>query len=402
MSLLNRFKPQPIPRAAGVTYRATVVTLAARFMDELLSGLPDVLMPTIRATLGLSYAQVALLPLALNYVGAVIEPIAGLLMDVWQRKWLMAFGAAVVGVAVMVMGIAPTFAIMLLGFALYGVGSGPLAHSADVTLVETHPQAPDRIYARSTLIDTVGALLAPLLVTVTVLLGMGWRGLLVAAGASSVVYALIIWRTRFAAQKGELAEGESVWRAFGRNIRDVLGNRRALLWLAFLFVFQIFETPFVFKTIWLNEQVGMSQALIGVYVALEMGVGIVSLLFLDRWLQRTHHLRILAVACSGLLLLYPLWLGLPGIWSRFLLVLPLIFLQAVIWPISKAQSLASAPGKGGTVSAAQSLFGFVPFSVIFAFGAEQFDLTSTMLWTLVIALVLLLVLIALLARSERG
>lgn len=121
-------------------------------MDELLSGLPDVLMPTIRAALGLSYAQVALLPLVLNYVAAVVEPIAGLLMDVWQRKWLMAFGAAVVGVAVMVMGIAPTFLIMLLGFALYGVGSEPLAHSADVTLVETHPDAPDRIYARATLI----------------------------------------------------------------------------------------------------------------------------------------------------------------------------------------------------------------------------------------------------------
>ena len=77
-----------------------------------------------------------------------------------------------------------------------------------------------------------------------------------------------------------------------------------------------------------------------------MGVGIVSFLFLDRWLQRTHHLRILPLPVP-VAAVYPLWLGLPGIWSRFLLVLPLIFLQAVIWPISKAQSLASAPGKGG-------------------------------------------------------
>jgi hypothetical protein len=234
------------------------------------------------------------------------------------------------------------------------------------------------------------------------LLGLGWRGLLVAVGASSVVYAVIIWRTRFAEQTGKLAEGESVWRAFGRNIRDVLRNRRTMLWLAFLFVFQIFETPFVFKTIWLNEQVGMDQAVIGVYVALEMAIGIVTLLYLDRWLQRTNYLYILTIAIIGLLFVLPLWLLLPGMWTRFLLALPFSFFVSVIWPISKAQSLASAPGKGGTVSAAQSLFGFVPFSVIFALGAEQFDLTSTMLWTHLVALGLMLVLIVLLARVGRG
>ena len=111
----------------------------------------------------------------------------------------------------------------------------------------------------------------------------------------------------------------------------------------------------------------MSQALIGIYRVVEMAVGIVNLVFLDRWLVRTGYRRILLWASLGLLVLYPIWLLTPGIWQRLVLSLPISFLFTVYWPIGKAQSLASVPGRGGTITAVQSLIGLVPLPLFLGF-----------------------------------
>lgn len=396
-----KLKIKSIPRREDVSNRMMVVSLAARFMDELLGGVPTVLMPTIRAVLGLSYVQVSLLSLALNYVAAVIEPVAGLLIDIWKRPWLMAGGAAFIGVAVAIMGAAPTFTILLLGFAIYGVGSGPLAHTADVVMVEAYPEAPSRIYARSTLVDTVGALLAPLLVTITVALNLSWRWLMIGLGLSGLIYAVLILRTRFPRPLNgdDEDEGLSILQAMKKNLKAVFSNRNAKLWLLFLFVHAVSEAPYQFTAIWLREQVGMSQALIGIYVALEMAVGIVSLLYLDRWLARSNRRRIIQIASLGVIVLYPAWLFLPGVWTRFVLALPLNFLLAVFWPVGKSQSLASIPGKGGAVTAVHSLTALVPVALFFGLLAEAITLTGAMLVVQVGAMAVLLLLGWLLPQS---
>ncbi|MCI0399128.1 MAG: MFS transporter [Chloroflexi bacterium] len=392
MSLKVQIKP--IPRAEGISHRLVLIGLGGRFTDELLSGLPAVLMPTIRAQLGLSYTQVSLLGLALNYVAATIEPVGALLIDVWKRPWLMAWGAAGVGLATAVMGLAPTFAILLLGFAIYGLASGPLAHTADVVLVEAYPQNAGRIFARATLLDTVGALLAPLLVSATVWLGLEWRWLLVSLGLSSLVYAVLILRTPFPPPaNGHEQAGLSLRQALTGNVKAVLANRAALGWLLLLLALTILETPATFTAIWLREQVGMSQALIGVYTAVQMAVGILCLAVLDRWLQVMSARRILQLATLGLLVLYPAWLFLPGIWTRFALAIPINFLFSVYWPIGKGQSLASAPGRGGTVTAMEALFSFIPFPLLFGLLAQWTTLTTAMFWVYVGAPLLLLLVI---------
>jgi len=162
----------------------------------------------------------------------VIEPIAGLLIDIWKRRWLMAFGAAGVGIATVVMGVAPTFTILLLGFAIYGLASGPLAHTADVVLVEAYPKAPDRIFTRATLLDNFGALLSSLLVSITFILRLEWRWLMIALGLSGLIYAVIIFTTRFPPRQNESSTDEArsssdAW----TNIRTVLTSKQALSWL---------------------------------------------------------------------------------------------------------------------------------------------------------------------------
>ncbi len=403
--LFTILKPLPLARRSDVSRRAAILSFGARFADELLSGLPDVLMPTIRSQLGLSLTQVSLLGLTLNYVAAGVELINGLLIDIWQRRWLMAWGAAGIALAIITIGLAPTFIVLLLGYAIYGLASGPLAHTADVVLIEAYPDAPDRIYARATLVDTLGALLAPLLVSIAILAGVEWRMLLLLVGAAGLAYAALIVRTSFPAPgRAEGQQQFGFWGDVRQNVRAVLVSPRALSWLLFLFLFDVFETSAIFQTIWLYEDAGMSQALIGVYKAIEFGVGVVSLLVLDRWLERAGFRRVLLIACAGLLLLAPAWLLAPGIWSRFVIGVPLNFLAAVVWPIGRGQSLASVPGRAGAITAVSSLFGAIPLPLLFGLLAEAITLTAAMLWVSVGALLLLtiLVLVAPLAAEQNA
>jgi MFS family permease len=291
----------------------------------------------------------------------------------------MAWGAAGIGLATAVIGAAPTFGMLLLGFAIYGLASGPLAHTADVVMVEAYPDDASRIYTRSTLIDNIGALLAPLLVTVTIWLNLSWRWLMIALGFSSIIYAILILRTRFPRPINDQEnEGQSMGQLMRKNIKLVLSNRTAVLWLLFLFVHEFAETPYQFTSIWLREQAGMSQALVGLYIVVELAVGIVSLLYLDRWLARSSQRQIIRTACLGVLILYPAWLFLPGILTRFVLALPLNFLLTVFWPIGKSQSLASVPGNAGAVSAIHSMVALVPLSLFFGLLAEAITLTGAM------------------------
>ncbi len=369
-----------LPRSPNFSTLQVMLAYGGRFSDELMSGLPDVLMPTIQQLLGLSLAQVALLRQTMLWVSQVIDPVHGLLLDVWDRKWLMGLGAVGIGLSILCMGLAPTFGLLLLAYALYGAAGGPLTHTGDVLVVEAYPTVPDRAYTRSVLFDTIGAALAPLLVALVFWLGLDWRWLLVSMGGSALVYAGLILRTGFPrSAHGQKEMDTPLWHTLMGNMREVLANRQARRWLIFLFVLEVLETPFVLKTVWLAQEVGMSQGVVGIYVAAEMGVGIVSLLVLDRWRARSDTGHVLRVVTVAVALLFPLWLFVPGVISRFLLMVPLTFFFAMFWPISKARALTSAPGRAGAVTAVSSLFGFLPLPILFGLLAQAIGLSTAML-----------------------
>ena len=371
-------KPEPIPRAEGVSTRAVNLGLLGRFTDELFSGLPLVLMPSIRTRVGFSYTQIGVLWLTLSYVAAVVEPISGLLIDVWRRHRLLAWGAAGSGIALVVIGVAPSYLLLLIGFALYGAASGPLAHTADVVLVEAHPDAPARIYARSTLLDTFGALLGPLTVTVGIWAGLDWRWILVGVGLWGPCYAALILRTEFPPPSGDHEAGAPLIATFRRNLASALASRTAMLWLLFLFAQEIVDAPLPLRSVWLVDDVGMSQGLVGLYVAVELVASLVAIAYLDRWLQRASSRSILGTAVLALFILYPAWFSVPGVWAKFAIGIPLGFFAGVLWPVAQAELLSSVPGRAGALTALRSTFSFVPLTLLVGVLAEWQGLTLSM------------------------
>jgi hypothetical protein len=143
--------------------------------------------------------------------------------------------------------------------------------------------------------------------------------------------------------------------------------------------FDVLEAPHALKYVWLHENVGLDQGAVAAYAVGENVVGLISLMLLDRWLARFGSRRVVIGVSVGLLLLFPAWVVAPGIAPRVALGIPLAFLHALLWPISRTRALVSVPGRAGAVSAVNNLLSVLPFAIGFGALAEWIGLTSAML-----------------------
>ncbi|HEX6606012.1 MAG TPA: MFS transporter, partial [Chloroflexia bacterium] len=83
-------EPSRAPASARRTLRRiglfSLTLLVVEFLDEFVFGAREAAWPLIRDDLGLSYAQVGVLLGLPNIVGNLVEPVLGILGDVWRRR----------------------------------------------------------------------------------------------------------------------------------------------------------------------------------------------------------------------------------------------------------------------------------------------------------------------------
>lgn len=373
---LDRLEPDP-----AVTERAIGLAFTARFVDEVTSGAWLVLSPVFRRAFGLTLVQVGLLSQVLAWVALVVEPVTASLIDVASRRRLMAFGASAIAGSMLVTGTSPSYVILLLGAALFGLGSGPLAHTADVLIVQSFPRAPERAFTRATVLDTAGAMLGPALVAGAAALGVSWRVVLVGLGTGAAAYAAAIASTRFPAPAKRAAAGPTRFATAVAEMREALGRtavRRAVL---VLLCFELFEAAFVLKYVWLHEEVGLSEAAVAVWGAAEQVVAFGALALLDRWLRNVPGAHVLRHASLALVALPVAWVAVPGLWGRILLGIPLAFAQAIVWPVAKSRSLATAPDLAGAAQTITTLFPLLPIALVVAWLAQHLGMGPSMALT---------------------
>lgn len=359
--------------------RATVLALFARFTDELCSGLLVVLMPTLRARLGLTVGQVGWCFQAMASVGAVVEPTSGVAIDLIRRRPLLVGGAAAWAAALLLAAGAESFGWLVAAFALVGLAYGPLANTADVVLVEAHPAAVERIASRSTALDTVGALLTPAAIAVASAVGVDARLLLVGAGLGALGYAWLLVGTILPPPTTR-AEGVRTGVEVAAGLRAVLADRSARTWIAALLLVELVDPLEVFEPVWLGDVVGVSQTLVAVHVATGTVASLLALLAVDRWLADHDGRALLAAASVASLVAFPAWLLVPGFVAKLVLVVLRDAATAPLWPIVHARALAAVPGRAGAVTALTALSGLLPIHAAFGWVAEQVGLTRSMLW----------------------
>lgn len=276
----------------------------------------------------------------------------------------MAAGAAAMAASAALMGAARWYWVLLVGFALYGVGGGPLTHTADVVVVEIFPGEPTRAFARATFLDTAGALMGPGLIAGLSAAGVSWRRGLIGSAAWVAAYAVGASATTFPSAPRARRDEAHLLREVIDGMRAALSNPRARRALTVLFAFELFESAFVLKYVWLHDSLHLSQADVALWAAGEQLVHLGALVILDRLLRHRPARTVFRVASSLLVFLPAAWVYAPGLAGRILVALPLALVQPLIWPMAKGDLLTVDSTTSGAIQAVTTLFPLVPLGLM--------------------------------------
>jgi FSR family fosmidomycin resistance protein-like MFS transporter len=136
--------------AAHYTTFFAVTLLAIEFLDEFVFGIREAAWPLIRTDLGLGYAQIGLLLSVPSVVSDLVEPVLGILGDVWRRH-LVVLGGGVFALALLLTALSRGFPALLTVFILLYPASGAFVTLSQATLMDADASRHEQNMARGPL-----------------------------------------------------------------------------------------------------------------------------------------------------------------------------------------------------------------------------------------------------------
>ena len=210
----------------------------SHFFHLILAGL----FPWLKSAFSLSYSELGLLMTVFFVVSGVGQAVAGFVVDrVGARRVLFA-GLALLGVGALILAAAPSYAMLMLGSLVAGVGNS-VFHPADYTLLNQRVSKQRLAYAFSAhgVSGNIGWGVAPVFLA-AVAMSADWRTALLAAGAIPFAVLLLLFLNRDAL--GELPQPGAGAAAAATAAAKSAGKGGALdflrlpaVWLCFGFFF---------------------------------------------------------------------------------------------------------------------------------------------------------------------
>jgi predicted MFS family arabinose efflux permease len=312
--------------------------------DEWFTFLPAGAMESIRADLGLSYAQAGLL-LALLPAGGVLGVVLMAAADFVSRRALGAGGAFVFAVCMLVFATGRSFVALAIASFVWGASSDAFVHATQLALAELAGDELDGILARTNLLGSVGELLGPLTLAGAVGLGLGSRSVFAFGGVLMLAYAAWLTMQRLPPPRPDGSTPWSVMRAVGRDVRVW---RLAAIWA----LSALLEMPYLgFLIATLEETRGVSAAVATLLVVSVFAGGIATYAALAVVSRQFSERSRFVVASIGLLVTTVLMLAAP--WALAVSVVGIGFgaATALLWVALQSASFRLRPGQVGTTQA---------------------------------------------------
>jgi FSR family fosmidomycin resistance protein-like MFS transporter len=365
------------------------VFLAIEFLDEFVFGAREAAWPLIRSDLGLTYARIGLLLAVPNLVGALIQPLFGVLGDAGHRRRVILGGGVTFVLALVLTWGANGFGMLLLAFALLGPASGAFVSLSQASFMDADPAARERNMARWVVAGSVGVVLGPLFLAGAVALGIGWRGAFLGCAIVTIPLLAVVARVRTATeQTGSIAEA----------VRTTIGAIRrveVLRWLGLLELTDLLGDVLLgFVALYFVDVAGGTPAVGALAVAVLGLAGLAGDTLLLRILRRMRGDAWLRLGAAGALVAYPAFLLVPWIPAKLTLLALLAVLRAGWYAIPKARLFDQLHGSSGAAVALSDLGGLFGSLLPIGLGvlAQQAGL-GTAMWVLLGAPVALLILL---------
>ena len=371
----------------------TLPFLLIEFLDELVFGVNEAAWPLIRTDLRLSYLQIGLLLSVPGIVAAILEPLLGILGDVWKRRLLILGGGIFFALACLLTGLSTGFVFLLAALCIFYPASGAFVSLSQSSLMDTNPERHEHNMARWSLAGSLGVVLGPLLLSGLAFIGFGWRGVFIALAGLSVLVLLFVWQRLPNAPLGlqPLPRLRDVWNGL-RNALAALRRGEALRWLVLLpFSDLMLDVLLGFLALYFVDVARLTPAQAALGIAVWSGLGLLGDFLLIPLLEKVRGLDYLRLSVLLDLLLFPAFLLVPSALVKFILLGLLGLLNSGWYAILKARLYSSMPGQSGTVMTLDSLFSLLGTLLPFGIGlAAQFLGLRIAMWLLLLGPIALL------------
>ncbi len=375
--------------------QAAVLTwtfLLVEFLDEFVYGAREAAWPLVRTDLNLSYIQIGVLIGLPGVVSGLIEPIIGILGDVWKRRVLILGGGVVFALSLLLTALSQDFPVLLVSFVLFYPASGAFVSLSQATLMDIAPERHEQNMARWTFAGSVGVVAGPVALSVAIVLALGWRGLYLVFAGLTLLLLMLARRIQTPAPIQSLSAQASFKRGV-LNALHALRRGEVLRWLTLLaFSDLMLDVLLGFLALYFVDVVSTTHAQAGAAVAVWTGVGLLGDLLLIPLLERVRGLNYLRLSTMVELVLFPIFLLVPDFWIKLVLLGLLGFFNAGWYSILKAQLYSAMPGQSATVMTVNNVFGLLTGLIPLGLGlvAQRYGLVAAMwlLWLGPIALLI--------------
>jgi predicted MFS family arabinose efflux permease len=329
---------------------------AMALFDELTCGFLVIALPLLRDRLHLSYAEAGLLFTVGALASLLVEPVINVVSDLGSKRVPILAGTVALAGAFILAGIAPTYPVELVAFALWSPAVGISVGLSQAALIDSAPQNSEPTLMRWTIMSGIGDLMAPLLVGLIVGFGLGWSALCIIAALVWTFAALVLAWQRFPSPAREKSNEDSASGSLLAGVREALGNRELLRWAGVVLLATMPDEVFLaFAAFFLHDHSHASESVVSLVLAIGIASGLLALIVIDRLSQRFAGVRLLPRLAAITLAGFILFLWAPTIEIAGLGLI-LVEIGAAGWyPIAKAAAYSICPGRPGVVLAVMSL-----------------------------------------------
>src|SRR5215207_3673038 len=296
--------------------------LAVEFLDEVVFGLREAAWPLIRDDLRLSYTQVGVILSVPPVIGHVVEPLLGVLGDVWRRRALVLAGGVAFAAGTLLVGASTSFALLLAASILSNPAAGAFIGLSQATLMDAAPERREQNMARWALAGSAGNSVGPAAVGACVWAGLSWRWGFVGAGALMLLSVAASRRQPFETPSAPGVEQTRAALVEGlRGALRALRRRAVLRWLVLLqlgdFTYDILRG---FLALYFVDVVGAGEGGAALAVAVWTWVGLAGDLAVVPLLERVRGLSYLRVSTSVVAVLFSALLLAEGFSTKLVLL----------------------------------------------------------------------------------
>ena len=218
--------------------------MLAHFGHHLITALLIPLLPYIRNDLSLTYTQAGWLGSAFSLAYGISQLPAGWLADRIGSRIVLTFGVAGVGVAGLLIGLAPTYVMLALFLVILGIAGGGY-HPAAAPLVSASVKAKNR--GRALGLHQVGGsgsfFLAPL-IAAGIASAFGWRGTFLAVSVPVIAFGIV-----FYILLGRLVYSQNAEQRMYASHDEITPSPRRLRQLVVVVILGIASMALVYSTI---------------------------------------------------------------------------------------------------------------------------------------------------------